>query len=133
MGNGFREEHGSIFREVALVKDQKKLRSIRSKPLNGMGKASGKEPKIAFSNVTDEHGAIGIHNRDPGIAIEHVSPFVGGVPVHLAIAAGSERMLTPAISLEEGRTAVVTSWVHPPCSTRFLTRSKEYQSGTTSP
>src|SRR3984885_5560951 len=42
-------------------------------------------------------------------------------------------MLTPAMSLEEGRTRSVTSWVHPPSSTRFFTRSKEYQIGTTSP
>src|SRR5271168_974455 len=90
VGNGLREKHRSIFGEVALVKDQEKLSSIGSKPLNGMRKACGKEPKIAFSNVTDKHGAIGIHDRDTGVPIEHVSPFVSGVPVCLAIAARSE-------------------------------------------
>src|SRR3984957_17483086 len=44
-----REQHGSIFREVTLVEDQQKLRSIRPKPLNGMWVAGGKDPKIAFT------------------------------------------------------------------------------------
>src|SRR5580658_1851558 len=61
VGNGLREKHSSIFREVPLVEDQKKFCSIRAKPLNGVRKTCGEEPKIAFAYVTDEHGAIGIH------------------------------------------------------------------------
>jgi hypothetical protein len=102
---GLREKHGSIFREVPLVKDEKELRSIGAKPLNGMRKACGEEPKIALTYVTDEHGAIGIHDRDTGVPIEHVSPFVCGVPMHLAIAAGSESHVNAGNILGGGKNA----------------------------
>src|SRR3984885_3814285 len=53
------KKHCPIFRKRRLVEDQQKLRSIRTKPLNGMWVACGKDPKIAFAHVADEHVAIG--------------------------------------------------------------------------
>jgi hypothetical protein len=58
-----------------------------------MRMACGKYPKIAFTHVTGEHIAIGIHHFDSGIAREHVGPFISGMPVQLAIAACSEAHL----------------------------------------
>ena len=82
-----RQQHGAILRKVPLIKDQKKLSSVRTKSLNGMREAGWENPEIALADVADEHGAIWVHHRDTGIAVEYVSPFVGSVPVHFAIAA----------------------------------------------
>jgi hypothetical protein len=89
----FREKHRPVFSEHPLVENQQKLRAIRATPLNGMRMACGKYPKIAFTHVTGEHIAIGIHHFDSGIAREHVGPFISGMPVQLAIAACSEAHL----------------------------------------
>ncbi len=52
-----------------------------TKPLNGISRKAvsvEKEPKIAFTDVADEHGAIRVHDCDEGVAVEYVSPFVRG-------------------------------------------------------
>ena len=81
------------FKNYRSFKDEQELCSIRAEALDGMRKACGKEPKIAFTHVTDEHGAIGVHHCDAGIASEYISPFISSVPVHFAIAACNEAHL----------------------------------------
>src|ERR1700739_1709268 len=58
-----------------------------------MREACRKEPKVAFTHVTDEHGSIGVHHCDTSIAREYISPFISSVPVKFAIAACGETHL----------------------------------------
>jgi hypothetical protein len=52
-----RKKHRAVFGKVSLVKDQKKLRSIRAKPLNGMREAG--PAVVEVGNATTGHDAAG--------------------------------------------------------------------------
>src|SRR5580658_4796533 len=81
------DEERLVFREGSFVEDQKKFATVGTKALDRVRISSGKEPEVAFADVTDEDGAVGVEDGDAGIAIEHEGPLVGGVPVKFAVAA----------------------------------------------
>ena len=81
------EQHGFVFRKVAVVEHQQKLAAIWIQPLNGMRNARGKVPEIAFRHVADKAFAVGIESRNARVAVEHKGPLRSGVPVQLADAA----------------------------------------------
>jgi hypothetical protein len=76
--------------KAPLIEDQEELRAIRTETLNRMREAGGKDPEVSFADVVDKHCPIGIHYGDACIAIEHVRPFVGRMPVHLTVASRSQ-------------------------------------------
>src|SRR5262249_25829903 len=51
---------------------------------------SWEEPEVAFRNVTDEDASIRLEYRHSGIAIEHVGPLIGCMPVEFAVASSRQ-------------------------------------------
>src|ERR1700732_5565231 len=48
------------------------------------------KPEVAFANVAYEHLTVGTHHRYAGFSVQHVSPFIGSVPVEFAVAPGGQ-------------------------------------------
>src|SRR4029077_15889651 len=48
------------------------------------------KPEVAFANVAYEHLTVGTHHRYTGFSVQHVSPFVGSVPVEFAVTPGGQ-------------------------------------------
>src|SRR6266850_329030 len=91
------------------------------------------KPEVALTNVTYEHLTVGTHHRYAGFSVQHVSPFVGRVPMEFAVAPGGQAHIN-ASDIPGGRQFTLGHLMGPtPSSTRFLTKSKEYHSGTMSP
>ena len=101
-----------VFGKGTLIEHQQKLTTIRSQPLNRVGKSGWKEPKISFTNVVDEHCPIGIEHRDTGIPIFHEGPFVGCVPVQFAKATCSQSHIH-ASKISRGRQFSLRDLVRP--------------------
>jgi len=72
--------------KLPLIENQEEFRAIRAETLDRMRETGGKDPKISFAHVVDKHRAIGIHYGHARIAIEHIRPFIGRMPVHLTVA-----------------------------------------------
>ncbi len=90
MGHPLGDEEGVVLGEEAFVEDEEELAAVGAETLDGVRIAGGEEPEIALFDIVDEDGAVGVEDSDAGVAVEHESPLVGGVPVHLAEAAGCE-------------------------------------------
>jgi len=55
-----------------------------------VGNASGEVPEVVFFYIGDKTFSVVVYGGDAGAAVEHESPFGGGVPVQFANATGSE-------------------------------------------
>src|SRR5271156_6034027 len=84
------QEHGFVFREIAIVEDQQEFAAVGSESLNGMGNARREKPEFVFFHVGDEAFAVRIDAGDAGGAVKHERPFRRGVPMQLANASGGE-------------------------------------------
>ena len=79
--------------------------------------ACGKNPQIIFADVPNKDFSVRVDERYPGVAVQHVSPFVGGVPVQFAIASGREPHVDAGNVLGRGK---LTRWVTWMCRTTLL-------------
>src|ERR1700683_4892158 len=47
-------------------------------------------PEVSSLNIVNKHLAVGLHDADAGLAGEHNSPLIGGMPVQFAERARGE-------------------------------------------
>ncbi len=78
------QQHRLIFREVAVVKHQQELRSVRIQPLNRMRNTRRKIPEIPFGYVRNKALALEIKPRNARVPIKHECPLCSRVPVQFA-------------------------------------------------
>jgi hypothetical protein len=76
--------------EVAVIEHQKEFGAIGIKALDRVRNARREIPEIADPHVIDEVSPFGVDGGDAGLAVKHVGPLGGLVPMHLTHTAGIE-------------------------------------------
>ena len=72
----------------AVIEADNKFATVRSKTLQRMRIAGGEVPDIALFDVGNIGAAHRIDHGDPAVAVSHVRPLGGLVPMQFADAAG---------------------------------------------
>jgi hypothetical protein len=121
VGDPVGDQKRLVFGEISVVEHQQKLSSIRPHTLKRVRKAGREEPYVSRRNVIDENLAIRSKHRNASGARDYICPFVGCVPVQLAIAPRGQAHLDACHFLGCGKVMVVdlispATFLDPPMS-----------------
>src|SRR5258705_4484540 len=82
------DQEGIVFVEVAVIKDQEKLGTVRIKALDRMRNARREKPPITHTDIINKSSSLRVDRGDARLSVEHVSPLRGLVPMQFTYSTG---------------------------------------------